>query len=93
MEDARGKLSEWIKNPRTSRMIKTNFIRFLREFADEAGNLIYLPKITEMCSENRQSLVIDYTHLSNADPRLALWIADEPLYILPVLNEVAYLLV
>ena len=43
-----------------------------------------------MCSNNRQSLEVTFLHLSNKYPTLAIWLAEEPTLILPVLNEVAY---
>jgi len=89
-EDPKGQLAKWIQEPRTVRWIRRNFRRFLLEFRDEHGNEIYHQKITEMCSENKQSLEISYTHLSDVKPTIALWVADEPQVILPILNEIAF---
>jgi DNA replication licensing factor MCM2 len=46
-----------------------------------------------MCLNNKQSLELTYNHLSTKFPTLAIWLAEEPLLILPILNEVAYELV
>lgn len=89
-EDPKGKLSKWIQEPRTHRWIRRNFTKFLLDFKDDHGNEIYHQRIREMCSDNKQSLEIDYGHLSNVNPTLALWIADEPQIILPLLNEIAF---
>lgn len=89
-EDPKGKLSKWIQEPRTVRWIRRNFKNFLLDFRDDQGNDIYKQRIREMCSENKQSLEISYTHLTNANPTIALWVADEPQVILPFLNEIAF---
>lgn len=46
-----------------------------------------------MCQNNRQSLEIVFTHLSNNNPTLAIWLAEEPKLMFPILNEVAQNLV
>ena len=89
-EDPKGKLSKWIVEPRTKRWILRNFKTFLLEFVDEQGNKIYQQRIREMCAENKQSLEVSYTHLTQANPTIALWVADEPQVILPFLNEFAF---
>jgi len=42
-----------------------------------------------MCQNNRQSIEVNFTHLSEKQPTLAIWMAEEPASMLPVLNEVA----
>ena len=56
LEQIRGSLSEWIKDPKTVRFIKRSFRRFLSSFRDEEGELVYEKRIYEMCSANLQSL-------------------------------------
>jgi len=41
-----------------------------------------------MCSNNKQSLEITFTHLSVKYPTLAIWLAEEPSLMLPILNEI-----
>ena len=89
-EDPKGKLSKWIQEPRTIRWIRRNFKSFLMDFVDEQGNYIYKQRIREMCSENKQSLEVIYSHLVQANPTIALWVADEPQAIFPYLNEIAF---
>lgn len=43
-----------------------------------------------MCANNKQSLEITFSHLSLKYPTLAIWLAEEPSIIIPILNEVAY---
>lgn len=63
---------------------------FLRNFRDDTGASVYEDRIREMCANNRQSLEITFTHLSGKYPTIAIWLAEEPSLMLPVLNEVAF---
>jgi len=65
----------------------------LRTYKDEVGQHTYESRIHEMCSNNKQSLEVTFNHLSSKYPTLAIWLAEEPSLILPILNEVAYDLV
>jgi DNA replication licensing factor MCM2 len=38
---------------------------------------------------NRQSIEVNFVHISNKQPSLAIWLAEEPASMLPILNEVA----
>lgn len=42
--------------------------RFLLEYIDEKGSLLYLDKIDEMISEDQRSLYVDLQHLESFDP-------------------------
>jgi DNA replication licensing factor MCM2 len=90
MEDVKGKPSEWLIQPRASKWIRRNFNTFLRGFKDETNNPVYEQRIHEMCADNKQSLEVTYTHLSEKTPTLALWVAEQPSIIIPLLNEVAF---
>ena len=89
-EDPKGKLADWIQDPRTVRWVSKSFRRFLLEFQDEHGNKLYLDAINTLCANNQQSLIVNYSQLRQAYPTLALWLADEPSLTLPLLNDVAY---
>lgn len=89
-EDVRGKRSEWVQRPEVIRWIRKVFGDFLRSFHDEHNSNVYEQRINEMCGNNKQSLEITFTHLSHRNPTLAIWIAEEPNLILPILNEVAF---
>jgi DNA replication licensing factor MCM2 len=93
MEESKGSLSVWISQPRTQRWVRRMFSEFLRNFRDNKNTPVYENRIIEMCTNNKQSLEITYTHLSNKNPTLALWTAEEPTQILPLLDEVAFELV
>jgi DNA replication licensing factor MCM2 len=42
-----------------------------------------------MCQNNKQSLELVFRNLSDKQPTLAIWMAEEPALMLPILNEVA----
>jgi len=95
VQEAQGKLSEWIKEPRTVRFIRRSVKNFLRKFRDDKNQLAYQNAIKvqcllqDMCENNSQSLDIVYQDLVNANRTIALWIAQEPSLIMPYLNKVA----
>ena len=89
-EEVKGALSQWVQRPEVVRWIRKSFSSFLRNFKDEvSGVSVYEERIREMCSNNKQSLEITFIHLSVKYPFLAIWLAEEPMLILPILNEVA----
>lgn len=92
-EDVKGPLSVWLKKPDVIKFITRQFNQFLRNFKNETGNFVYEDKIHEMCQNNKQSLEVVFTHLSSKYPTLAIWLAEEPQLMLPILNEVALELV
>ena len=52
IEQAKGKLRTWIKEPRTVRWIRKKFRRFILVFKNEKKKLIYSEKLKEMCDLN-----------------------------------------
>ena len=88
-EEVKGQLSLWVQRPEVIRWIRKSFSNFLRNFRDEHGVCVYEDRIREMCSNNKQSLEITFIHLSVKYPFLAIWLAEEPSLMLPILNEVA----
>ena len=88
-EDVKGPLSTWLNRDDVIKFINRKFNTFLRSFKNETGNYVYEDKIHEMCQNNLQSLEIVFTNLSQMNPTLAIWLAEEPALMLPILNEVA----
>ena len=93
IEEAKGNITEWLQQPRTIKFIRNQFSAFLRNFKDEKGIDVYEQRITEMCSNNKQSLEVTYSHLSLKIPTLTIWVAEWPSLIFPIFNEVAFELV
>ena len=89
-------LREWIAQGQTRREIQRKFRAFLRHFTEEdagerrrRGNGIYEQRIRSMCASNLSTLQISYIHLMEAEPILAIWLADAPKDMFEVLNEAA----
>lgn len=81
-DDVKGPVSTWLKKTEVQRFISRQFENFLRRF--------YEDKIHEMCQNNEQSLQMDFNDFSAKYPTLAIWLAEEPALMLPILNEQAY---
>eukprot|EP00475_Leptophrys_vorax_P037027 TRINITY_DN6332_c0_g2_i1.p1 TRINITY_DN6332_c0_g2~~TRINITY_DN6332_c0_g2_i1.p1 ORF type:complete len:919 (-),score=211.60 TRINITY_DN6332_c0_g2_i1:100-2856(-) len=90
LEDYQPPFSEWIGREGIRREIKKRFRTFLSEFTDGRGRLLYPPRISAMCSENKESLNVNFPHLSQACPVLSVWIADCPKQVLELLDEETY---
>lgn len=43
-----------------------------------------------MCKQNKQSFEVNFTDLASKQPTLAIWLAEEPTHMLPILNQVAF---
>jgi len=87
--NAPGPISQWITRKEVNAFIRRKFGAFLRTFKDDNEREVYESRIHEMCKDNKQSIEINFTHLSTKQPTLAIWLAEEPALMLPVLNEVA----
>ena len=42
-----------------------------------------------MCRMNKQSFEVNFTDLASKQPNLAIWLAEEPMHMIPILNTVA----
>eukprot|EP00980_Cylindrotheca_fusiformis_P005741 scaffold1194_cov127-Cylindrotheca_fusiformis.AAC.18 len=90
-------LREWIAQEQTRREVQRRFRAFLRHFVEgipagerrRRGNGIYELKIRQMCASNLSTLQVSYLHLMEAEPVLAVWVADAPRDMFDVLNEAA----
>ena len=51
--------------------------------------LVYVKKIQQLVQNNSLSLEIDFAHLSETNPPIALWVSREPSLIFPILNATA----
>ena len=80
-------LREWVSTDAPRNEIKRRFRNFLRSYEDKAGNAVYARRILVMCSDNRQTLLLSYFHLSTTVPLLAIWLADAPKDMLEIFNE------
>lgn len=88
-EEVKGPLQQWLRKVNVIKYISGQFNHFLRNYKDEAGGYVYEEKIHEMCMNNKQSLEINFNHLSTKNPTLAIWLAEEPALLFPTLSQVA----
>ena len=89
-EDVKGPLSVWLKKADVIKFITRQFNQFLRNFKHpDTGTFVYEEKIHEMCQNNKQTLEIIFQNLSTRQPTIAIWLAEEPALMIPILNEVA----
>jgi DNA replication licensing factor MCM2 len=56
---------------------------------DQSSQAVYPSRITKMCTDNKQSLEVSFTHISIAEPTLSIWVADHPELIIELFDEEA----
>jgi DNA replication licensing factor MCM2 len=88
-EDVKGTLAEWVTKPSVLKWIRQSFTQFLYAYREEGKAPVYEERINEMCQDNKQSLHVNFPHLSQKIPTLAIWVAEEPTHLLPILDSVA----
>ena len=84
--DNRENTGLWLKKPEVVNHIRKKFSHFLRSFADN-GEHTYEARITEMCQNNKRSIEVNFVHISNRLPQIAIWLAEEPAEMIPILND------
>ncbi|KJE92812.1 minichromosome maintenance complex component 2 [Capsaspora owczarzaki ATCC 30864] len=90
LEDYKGfKLREWVSMRGPREEIKRRFRLFLTASVDHRGNNIHAERIRHMCAMNAESLVISYKDLVREQQILAVFVADAPLEVLKIFDEVA----
>jgi len=73
---------------RLEEKIRRNFRQFLLKFTPEGQTEPKYPDmLQQMAEEHQRHLDVSFLHLQKWSPPLALWISDNPLRILPILNE------
>ena len=82
-----GPPKQYFGNERVQNKIILAFKRFLKTYTTTAGTVKYAEKITHMCAQNEQSLVVRYMDLEGM---LGFWVADYPSFVLPLFNEAAW---
>jgi len=66
------------------------FLNFISSFRDEKGQFLYVKKINEMIAYRKKSLYINFDHINLYDRNLADLIINNPLQILPLLNDTLF---
>ncbi|MDD1764444.1 MAG: minichromosome maintenance protein MCM [Candidatus Methanomethyliaceae archaeon] len=69
---------------------RERFVNFLKSFQDKKAAYKYREEISQMASQGKTSLVIDFDDLISFDPDLALDLKDKPAEVLSKANEAIY---
>jgi DNA replicative helicase MCM subunit Mcm2 (Cdc46/Mcm family) len=90
-EQQKGPFHEWVANPSVRSYIKRQLVKFFTHFR-ENEQPIYFQRLKRMCHNNEHSLLVEWAHLKQANPKLAEWLAMHPLEVLPEYHAVVYAL-
>ncbi|CAJ2503166.1 Uu.00g105600.m01.CDS01 [Anthostomella pinea] len=82
-------LTDWVAQPAVQRTIKREFKAFLTEYTDENGSSVYGSRIRTLGEINAESLEVSYDHLSSSKAILAYFLANAPVEMLNLFDEVA----
>ncbi|KAI3648935.1 hypothetical protein MP228_006789 [Amoeboaphelidium protococcarum] len=82
-------VAQWVIMDQPRLHISHQFRKFLSEFKNDHGVLVYEERIQRMCEQNGRSLEISFVDLTHSHAILALWLADAPAEMLEIFDEVA----
>ncbi|KAF7664250.1 hypothetical protein LDENG_00182550 [Lucifuga dentata] len=90
LEDMKGhSVREWVSMAAPRLEIYNRFKNFLRTHVDENGHNVFKEKISDMCKENKESLVVNYEDLAAREHVLAYFLPEAPTEMLKVFDEAA----
>uniref|UniRef100_UPI00398E7B76 DNA replication licensing factor MCM2 n=1 Tax=Pristiophorus japonicus TaxID=55135 RepID=UPI00398E7B76 len=90
LEDMKGhSVREWVSMAAPRLEIYHRFKNFLRTHVDEHGHNVFKGKISDMCKENRESLVVNYEDLAAREHVLAYFLPEAPAEMLKIFDEAA----
>ncbi|XP_032892873.1 DNA replication licensing factor MCM2 [Amblyraja radiata] len=90
LEDMKGhSVREWVSMAAPRLEIYHRFKNFLRTHVDEHGHNVFKEKISDMCKENRESLVVNYENLAAREHVLAYFLPEAPAEMLKIFDEAA----
>ncbi|XP_069792376.1 DNA replication licensing factor MCM2 isoform X2 [Narcine bancroftii] len=90
LEDMKGhSVREWVSMAAPRLEIYQRFKNFLRTHVDEHGHNVFKEKISDMCKENRESLVVNYEDLAAREHVLAYFLPEAPAEMLKIFDEAA----
>ncbi|MGH0164069.1 UNVERIFIED_CONTAM: hypothetical protein FKN15_046405, partial [Acipenser sinensis] len=90
LEDLKGhSVREWVSMAAPRLEIYHRFKNFLRTHVDEHGHNVFKEKISDMCKENRESLVVNYEDLAAREHVLAYFLPEAPTEMLKIFDEAA----
>ncbi|XP_063797254.1 DNA replication licensing factor MCM2 [Pseudophryne corroboree] len=90
LEDMKGHtVREWVSMAATRLEIYHRFKNFLRTHVDEHGHNVFKEKISDMCKDNKESLVVNYEDLAAREHVLAYFLPEAPAEMLKIFDEAA----
>uniref|UniRef100_A0A668VGC8 DNA replication licensing factor MCM2 n=1 Tax=Oreochromis aureus TaxID=47969 RepID=A0A668VGC8_OREAU len=90
LEDMKGHtVREWVSMAAPRLEIYNRFKNFLRTHVDENGRNVFKEKISDMCKENKESLVVNYEDLAAREHVLAYFLPEAPAEMLKIFDEAA----
>lgn len=82
-------LTDWVVQPAVRRTIAREIKSFLTEYVDQHGVSVYGVRIRTLGEVNAESLEVDWDDLSNMKPTVAYFVANAPVEVLKIFDEVA----
>lgn len=82
-------VTEWVATPAIHRAIYREFKSFLTEFTDKDGTSVYGTLVRNLGEDNSESLEVAYPHLSDTKSIIAYFLANAPVEVLKIFDEVA----
>ncbi|XP_032504367.1 DNA replication licensing factor MCM2 isoform X1 [Phocoena sinus] len=90
LEDLKGhSVREWVSMAGPRLEIHHRFKNFLRTHVDGRGHNVFKERISDMCKENRESLVVNYEDLAAREHVLAYFLPEAPAELLQIFSEAA----
>uniref|UniRef100_A0A8C6E899 DNA replication licensing factor MCM2 n=1 Tax=Moschus moschiferus TaxID=68415 RepID=A0A8C6E899_MOSMO len=90
LEDLKGhSVREWVSMAGPRLEIHHRFRNFLRTHVDGRGHNVFKERISDMCKENRESLVVNYEDLAAREHVLAYFLPEAPAELLQIFDEAA----
>ncbi|KAI8343924.1 MCM2/3/5 family-domain-containing protein [Chlamydoabsidia padenii] len=82
-------IGAWITQEAPRRATKREFKDFLQTYVDEHGTSVYGERIRDMGERNGESFEVNYEHLVHSKAVIAYFLANSPVAMLKILDEVA----
>ncbi|NWI94511.1 MCM2 factor, partial [Pitta sordida] len=90
LEDMKGhSVREWVSMAAPRLEIYHRFKNFLKTHVDDHGHNVFKERISDMCKENRESLVVNYEDLAAQEHVLAYFLPEAPAEMLKIFDEAA----
>uniref|UniRef100_A0A670Y883 DNA replication licensing factor MCM2 n=1 Tax=Pseudonaja textilis TaxID=8673 RepID=A0A670Y883_PSETE len=90
LEDMKGhSVREWVSMAAPRLEIYHRFKNFLKTHVDDHGHNVFKERISDMCKENKESVVVNYEDLAAREHVLAYFLPEAPAEMLKIFDEAA----